>query len=401
MRVLTFTTLFPNRSHPNHGLFVRARMRAVAEFCDVRVVAPVPWAPPLPGARFRSLRRVPAADDSFGLPARHPRFPSLPGEWSRLKPALIARASLGTVRALHAEAPFDLVDAHFAHPDSAAAVRIAERLRLPCVVSLRGSDIHRDLGRPALRPLILDTLARAAAVIAVAEPLAEEIRAAGVPAGKIHVIDNGVDQDLFRPVDRADARRRLGLPPEPPHLVAVGKLVPVKGFDLLLDAFSRIGGEARLCIVGDGPLRAELGEQASRLGVAGRVRFAGAVPHAALPDWYGAADGFVLSSRNEGCPNVLLEALASGCPAAAAAVGQVPLILREGENGTLSAPSDAAALAEALRRLLGTRFDRDRVRRSVNDRTWPGVARRVVHVFETVIGAATRPEPARSAACSG
>lgn len=393
MRVLTFTTLFPNRSRPTLGIFVRERMSAVARLVDLEVVAPVPWAPPI-GARFRALRAIPAADETAGLRVRHPRFLSPPGEWSRLKPALLARGAWPVVRALHAEAPFDLVDAHFAHPDAATGVRLAERLGIPCVVSVRGSDIHRDLKRPALRPLLLDTLGRAAAVIAVAENLAEAMRGAGVPPSKIRVIENGVDTDRFQPRSRSEARTRLGVPPAPPLFLAIGKLAPVKGFDLLLDAFAPFRERALLWIVGEGPERAALEERAGRLGLGPSVRFLGPLPAEALRDPFAASDAFVLSSRDEGCPNVVLEALASGRPVAATRVGQVPYLVEEGRNGALASPGSPEELRQAMERVLRAGYDPARVRESVSSRTWPAVADKVRRAFEDALLARTASDRA-------
>lgn len=401
MRILTFTTLFPNRSYPERGVFIRERMHRVASLADVEVVAPVPAAVPLPGvARAGRLASVPREEEIAGLRVHHPRYLSVPGEWPRLKPRSIARGARATVDRLHARAPFDLVDAHFAHPDGAAAARVAERLGRPFVLTLRGSDIHRDLDRPRLRPLILDTVGRAAAVIAVAESLAAPLRAAGVDEEKIHVIPNGIDTARFAPRDRGAARAEIAAGFDGPLLLAVGALLPVKGFDLLLDAFPALPGDTRLWIVGDGPMREALEAQAARNRIADRVRFVGAVPHDTLPAFYAAADGFVLSSRNEGCPNVLLEALASGCPAAAARVGHVPELIEEGVNGLLAPAGDATALSAALRGLLDSQHDRARIRASVEDLTWERVARRVRDVFSKALRNAGTPVAERTSACS-
>ena len=400
MRVLTFTTIFPNRSYPNQGVFVRERTHHLAKRCGVEVVAPVPRSIPLPGiARSNLLASVPAREEIAGLTVHHPRYLSLPGSWARIKPRSIARGCWPTVQRLHAEQPFDLIDAHFAHPDGAAAARLARRLDIPFVLSLRGSDIHRDMDRKAIRPRILETTQHAAALIAVARPLADRLIEAGVDAKKIHVIPNGVNADRFAPGDRAAARAAIGADDDRPLLLAVGALRWIKGFDLLIEAMGEVPSDVALWIVGEGEMRADLKEQAARAGLSNRIRFAGAVAHEELPSYYAAADGFILPSRNEGCPNVLLEALASGCPTIATSVGHVPAIIRNGENGQLVAPGNASALAAAMRNLLDAHHDRARIRASVTDLTWERVAEQVHDVFTSLRGS-TNPASKRTSACS-
>ncbi|MGQ0613239.1 MAG: glycosyltransferase [Planctomycetaceae bacterium] len=400
MRVLTFTTLFPNREFPRHGLFVLQRTAELARRCEVEVIAPIPLAPPLPlVARARRLSRVPREETIRGLRVAHPRYWSLPGTWAAFKPASIHRASRPAVRRILARGPVDLVDAHYAHPDAAAAARVARDHGLPLVVTLRGSDIHRDLGRSALRERIRATLESAAAIVAVAQPLADAVLRLGVPEAKVSVIDNGVDGRAFAPGKSAPARRELGISEEGPWILSVGSLVPVKGQDLLLDAMASLAGSARLLLVGEGPELGRLRMRAARLGLADRVHFAGGVPHERLPLYYRAADLFCLPSRNEGCPNVVLEALASGCPVVAAAVGQVPNLVEEGRSGLLVPPEDASALAGALGRMLAHPTDRAAARASVEGRTWATVADRVADLFEEVLGRAGRTSTRRTPAC--
>ncbi|MHC4956751.1 MAG: glycosyltransferase [Planctomycetota bacterium] len=384
MRVLTFTTLFPNAAQPNKGVFVLGRTKRVASYCDIEVVAPLPAAPPLPGLkRGRELANVPDVETIDGLRVHHPRYLALPGRWPRLKPRSIANGAWATIARLHAERPFDLVDAHFAHPDGVAAARIAHRLGRPLVLSLRGSDIHRDLHDPRLRSVILETARAADAVIAVSQNLADEIVDAGHAAENVRVIPNGVDSTRFSPMEQAEARREIDAG-DGPLILAVAALVPVKGVDTLLEAFARGPATTRLWIAGDGPLRGEYEALAQRLGVAERVRFLGAVPHAALRAHYAAADLFVLPSRNEGCPNALLEALSCGCPAVATRVGHAPSLVTDGVNGVLAEPGDVESLAGAIERAGTVAFENDRVRASVRDLSWERVAMRVAEVFEAV-----------------
>ncbi len=141
------------------------------------------------------------------------------------------------------------------------------------------------------------------------------------------------------------------------QIIAVGRLSPEKGFSGLLEAFARLpaGNRARLILVGDGPLRAELDAQVATLGIGERVTFLGRLPEAETLSAIADSDLLVLSSFMEGLPIVLMEALALGKPVIASQVAGIPELVRDGETGLLFAPSDWDGLARALERLVGDR----------------------------------------------
>jgi glycosyltransferase involved in cell wall biosynthesis len=166
----------------------------------------------------------------------------------------------------------------------------------------------------------------------------------------VRVIIDGVERSVFSPGCQAEARQRLGLAPGVRRLLFVGNLAAVKGIDVLLAACRQLNAEIgpwHLHVIGDGPLRQALVRQAQSLGLAASVTFHGSVPHGDLPDWYRAADLFVLASRSEGVPNVLLESMACGLPFVASRVGGIPEIAPLG-CCRLAPPDDPLALAEAI-----------------------------------------------------
>jgi L-malate glycosyltransferase len=171
-------------------------------------------------------------------------------------------------------------------------------------------------------------------------------------AGRIVVIGNGVDCARFRPRDPAAARRALGVPLEALVIGAIGRLSPKKGFHDLIAATAQLGVGARpleLVLVGEGPERDRLEALARSVGLGERARFVG--HRGDVEDLYPAFDVFVLPSYEEGSPNALLEAMASGCAVVATGVGGTPEILEPG-LGRLIAPGDPAGLAAALEELL-------------------------------------------------
>ncbi|HVY62097.1 MAG TPA: glycosyltransferase, partial [Planctomycetota bacterium] len=196
MRVLVFTTVYPSAARPVHGLFVHERIRHLARHADVRVVAPEPWWP-----LRRPEGRAPAVETREGLEVHHPTFWYVPGFLKALDGLFLFLSALACVaRIRRAGFDFDVIDAHFGYPDGFAAALLGWWLRRPFSVTLRGTEplISRSRLR---RALFRWTLRRAAARIAVAEPLAEQARAlAGV---EVVTVANGVDAGRFAPAPRA------------------------------------------------------------------------------------------------------------------------------------------------------------------------------------------------------
>lgn len=185
----------------------------------------------------------------------------------------------------------------------------------------------------------------------------EEERRAGAPAHSMAYVPNGVDSPEGAPPTRGE----LGLP-EGPLVVAVGQLEEIKGHRYLLDAWpevARAHPAARLVLVGDGPRRAALEEQARGLGIDGSVLFLGFRPEGRR--YAAAADVVVQPSLTEGMPNAVLEAMAAGRAVAATRVGGVPELITDRETGRLVPPADARALAAAIADLLADRAQRLRV----------------------------------------
>ena len=345
MRILAITNLFPTPRHPNRAPFNRQQFAALAAEHELRVIAPVPWTAAAPDAlRSRSaspLRSSTRLTDR--IISEHPLY---------VFPPRLCRSSYGHCYRASIRPTFDRTVAHWrpdvilacwTYPDAWAAVQLARAAELPVAVKIHGSDLLLARG-PRLRGSI-EAMTRADAVIAVSRHLADHALRLGIAPGKIHIVRNGVDADLFRPGDRDESRRILGLPPEEKLLLFVGNLVPVKGVDVLIRALAHLarqGQRPRCLIIGAGPLREKLRAQAARSGLDAQIEFLGPRPLAQLPHYYRAANLLVLPSRSEGIPNVLLEAAACATPSVATRVGGIPEIAAP---DSLATPGDAQDLA--------------------------------------------------------
>src|SRR5437764_5165953 len=234
LRVLVFTTVFPNPGMPLHGTFVLERIRRLASLTDIEVVAPLPW--------VRALWTYPLVRQSYGiLNIRHPRFWYIPRLLKSLRGLFLFLSVVRQIGRLRKGFDFDLIDAHFAYPDGFAAVLLGWWFRRPVCITLRGTIIpisRYPLGRCRCNWAIR----RAERVIAVAESLAVRARQGGVPEHRIVTIANGLDSERFRLLDRATAREQLGFRSHDRLLVSVGHLSPRKGFHRVIRSLPRVLG---------------------------------------------------------------------------------------------------------------------------------------------------------------
>jgi teichuronic acid biosynthesis glycosyltransferase TuaC len=390
MKVLVFTSLYPNNIWPHHGVFVKERMThfAALEGCEVVVVAPTPYFPPLKINHRWLFSQVKRSEVIDGLAVHHPRYFMIPKVGMTLHGWLMFLAVLPAIKRLRKAFDFDLIDAHYIYPDGFAAVLLGYVFRRPVVVSARGTDVNLFKEFPLIRRLLRLTLRRADGIIAVCQALKESIAQLGISPARVTVIPNGVDPRKFYPVPREEARKRLGLP-DGRLIVSIGNLIPRKGFDLLIQAFGRLVAESEvknlyLAIVGEGPARRELESLIAGHGLGDYIRLAGDVPHQDLYLWYNAADLFCLASLREGWANVLLESLACGTPVVATAVWGTPEVIRSDAVGLLAERS-AQDMAEKIALALQKTWHSDDIVRYAREHTWDRVTPSVFHVFASVL----------------
>lgn len=342
-RVAIITVWYPTPERPGWGAFVREHARALARVADVAVIH-VDTATP---AR-RGIWTV--ADDEEEPGRRRLRIRL------RRAPGLATPLAVAGVRAALRRLARDgfVPDVVHAHVWAAGLLALAARPRgVPVVLSEHLSALATGSLGPLDRALARIVFARADLVCPVSEDLARRIGSLGVRA-PVTVVPNAIDTDRFEP-------RRGPRADGPIRALTVAGLTEIKRIDVLLDALARARSRPgappiELDVVGDGPLAPSLREQAERLGVT--VRFHGFQPGPAVAELMRRADLFVLPSRWENLPVVLLEAMACGLPSVASRVGGVPEIL-DPESGVTVPPEDADALADALVDVAGRLGDFD------------------------------------------
>ena len=397
MKILVLSHLYPSPADTTAGTFVHEQVGALIEIGhDVRVVSPKGVAPPLL-KRWERYRDVPGVDRVDGVPVLYPRKVTLPGgrlgHWNAESMRL---AIAGPLTRIRRRWPFEVIHAHMLVPDGWAAARVAGRIGVPVLATAHRADVLDVPARGGQqRTQVEEAVAWVDQIVAVSRAMRTACEGLATPRRPVAVVPNGADTRVFFPRDRADARRRLGLPREDRIVSFVGVLTPRKGVDTLFEAMGILArdpeGAPLLTVAGIGELRESLETRARALGIGERIRFVGKVPHDEVALWMAAGDVFCLPSLSEGLPTVVCEAMACERAVVATAVDGTPEIVDDGATGLLVPPRDADALAAALRRLLQdddlrARFEAEALTRATSTYTWTANARAHVGLYEALVG---------------
>jgi glycosyltransferase involved in cell wall biosynthesis len=405
--VLVWSSLFPGPAQPQAGVFIRERMFRVGCELALTVISPQPWFP-FQGLirRFRPHFRPeqPFHEQQSGIDVYRPRFLSFPGVLKGLDATFMALGTLGTVRRLQREGRVEIIDAHFGYPDGCAAVQVGRRLSIPVTITMRGTEARHSRDR-VLADRLKAGLVGATRVFAVSSSLRDLALELGVPEWRAKVVGNGVDASKFVPLPKPEARRDWGVPENAAVLVTVGGLVERKGFHRVIACMPELletHPELHYVVVGspgpEGDYSKELKRQVSELGLQDRVHFLGALPPEGVCRALSAADVFVLSSRNEGWANVLLEAMACGLPVVASNVGGNAEVVCRPELGAIVPFDDHASLVTALRSALTRAWDREVIRKYALENEWQARVNDLVGEFRAIAGeSAMTPAPCADA----
>lgn len=388
MRVAVLTSLYPSPHAPFEGIFAARKWEGLkGRGHDVRAVVPLPFAPrslaSLMSEERARVARAPRHEVRGGIEVVRPRYLHIPTRAT----GNAARFTKAALAAIDASKPADVVVLDYAWPAAAAAPALRD-LGLPTVINGRGSDVLQVQDVAVLRPLLAGGLSAAHALTAVSQDLLDamcalrEPHASGAPAV---LTPNGVDQEHFSPGDRQAARRSLGLSEESDVVLVVGHLIERKDPLLALRSFHAASRPAaRLVFVGRGPLEESLRAEAERLGLGDRVDLMGERPPKELVAWYRAANVLLLTSSREGRPNVVLEALSTGCPVLATDAGGTAEVIPEPAR-MLSRSRAERDIGEMLARLLDDPPAAATLRASVGPLSWSASLDALESLLESLI----------------
>lgn len=388
MKSLVFTSLYPNSTNSSHGVFVERRNIALNFFCTSHVVAPVSYL-----NNYNDLAFIPYRDVRNNINIEYPRFLNIPKIAKFLDGSLMYNFTKSSVDRIASSFKPDYIDANYAYPDGYAAMLHAHDLGIPFFLTVRGSDLHVLAKCRYRKKHIKRVLRSAAGIVAVSEQLAELAISLGASAGAVRVIANGVDPNQFRYDAKAGLalRAQLGIPAEAIVLLSVGRFVPLKRFELLIDILNhshdRVSNRPLYAvIIGNGPLRAALIEKVRSSNLDEHVFFPGKVAPSDLFRWYSMADQVFVLSTHEGSPNVPLESLSCGTPVLATPVGDLTELITDGVNGALLASTEINYLLDKCLEVGGMEEGRrEVVCQTVKHRTWKEVALKQYHFYCNVM----------------
>lgn len=389
-KILIITNLYPNSEEPERGVYVAQLCRELTKYCGVTIVSPLPWFPRWRiFCRFKEWHKyskVPNKEIRDDIVIYYPKYFMIPKVLIFLHSVFMFISVYPFIKKLHQRNRYDLVHGKWMFPDGVVSAWIANRLKIPAVLSAHGCDINRDARTLSIRWQIRVALKSAKQVIAVSYPLKKAVEDLQVEGVRVRAIVNGVDTKRFRLRDRGECRRRLELVPEVKLILFVGELVDVKGIPTLIEAVKKMSSQKffQVVILGAGASKKMYESKVVQRNLDRIVRFLGPRDHDEVALWMNAADVLCLPSLREGTPNVVLEALASGCPVVASAVGEIPNLITK-DNGLLTQVGDADALAAALSCALEKRWDARLIRESVEGRTWAVAAEEYWSEFQKVM----------------
>jgi len=390
-RVLYFSTQFPNLRNPSMGVFSLQRVKALHRAgCDVTVVAPLLVNPPLRlvarpiQAWTWILRQAQQLSEMQynGIPVTYPKWICPPKKifgWA-MSNFLYLQVRTAAIQQAKIFRP-DIILASWL-PDAVAASKLGNELNIPVLAIADGTDINlwpeAYRGWNRVRVILNE---KVAAIIFVSEALRVVGNTKGLYGIKNLVLRNAVDTSLFAPASF-------------PHedsvytILAIGRLVPGKGYLILLEAFAelfhRIERPARLILIGDGLQRQALIRQAEDLGIRPYIELVDPMEQEKLVKYYQQADLFCLPSYSEGLPCVVVEAMACGKPVVATRVGGTAEVVDE-QSGILVAPGDASALCEALLQAKNRAWDAEIIRKKiVMDFSWEKWAATMIQLMDAV-----------------
>ncbi len=326
MRILFISNLLPDRDEPWRGLDNATLLHSLREKradLTAKVIAL------RPSLSFKTQTWKPRETEEWMQPVfvPMPYVPKLGGLNHQLAASTVSRA----IKRQHIDpAAYDLILSPWLFPD-ACGVRLTKALKaLPQLAIAQGSDVHRYLGMRMRKRAILTMARSTQAIVTRSADLAKRLQRMGAPADRLHPIYNGVNTQCFAPGSKAEARAALQLPEKEPIALFVGNFLPVKGLDLLFHAIASLknrGQKLHLALIGSGPLQNELEQLAKSLGISERIHWRGRHASESVAAHMQASDMVCLSSHNEGVPNVVLEAMASGRPVISTDVGGIHEVL--------------------------------------------------------------------------
>lgn len=394
-RILVLLDDMPSKENPHLWSHALDEVLKLSEECDITIISPV-WLPISLRSYKKNKERVkklPPYKYEIGfVDCWRPRYFDISLiPWRYRKHYFQIWAMIGSLvffifrQRIH----FDIIHAYFIYRPGYVAAVLGKLFRKPVIITATGTDIHQNLSSEncLIRRRTISAMRWSSWIIPNSEFLNKYIKEEGF-GDKTDVNPRGFSTDLFFPMDKIGCRNRLSLDPGKKILLFIGNLVPIKGADLLIEAFKIIRDKednVELIIIGDGAEREALERQVCDGGLAEMIFFLGRKDHTEIPLYINASDILVVPSRNEGRGVAIVEALACGKPVVASRWGGIPETIVNDKLGILVEKENPSALADGMMKALSSSWDirylSNHAKRYAQDRLVP----RVLNVYDEVL----------------
>jgi len=386
-RIAVVTPLFPVPGELHRGLPIYHSVLELSRCTDaqIEVFCPLAFYPSWMEGRLSRADIAGFSDFRLsGLRTHYFGYPALPLVSRPTNGWLSGKYLLPRLRAFRP----DLILAYWLYPEGMGATNAGRSLGVPVIVGARGSDL-RWIQDSVSRYLVGKTLRQAQAVLTVSSEMVDRVLSFGIPLSRVHTIRNGCDSTTFHYRNREEARALLTVSREQKVILYVGRLTILKGLHDLFQAMETLTAQdpnVHLYCIGGTVVGQGHGKLSIAPALEDHIHLLGAQPTEIVARWMAAADVFCLPSYTEGCPNVVIEAIAMGTPVVATDVGGIPELVTP-ESGLLVPPRQPEQLASALKQALTRDWDRA-ANSGVLRRGWESVGRETLAVCQEVFASA-------------
>ncbi|ACR80322.1 MULTISPECIES: glycosyltransferase [Kosmotoga] len=391
MKILIFSEMFPKPNAPSSGIFVKKRLEYLLK--EKRMdfdFAPISTFDTSLISFVKRLKKIPRIELTDFLEVEHKKFKvfQVPlktvTRYEMIKGKTkawikYAEEMMKTLEQNFKVSDYNLIHAHRAFPEGHAAFLLSEKYKIPYIVTSHGSEIHS--AENDFLKLIIDILENSSKAIFVSEYLRKDAIKKGYSGRKSVVIPNGIDTDIFKPVDKTKARKKLNIYQKDYKYVGfVGNLIPIKRADKLPEIFhdiSRSIPNIHFIVVGDGYLKRDIEKRTKDL----QITFTGRIKPERVPIYMNAMDVMILPSRNEGWPCVVLEAQACGVPVVGSSNGGIPEAIGDNDMIVTEGPNFENRFAKRVIYVLKNSVSPNKLRRRAVKFSWKSMVRREIEIY--------------------
>lgn len=385
MKILIFSYLYPNDMKPSKGIFVAERVQFLKEFCDIKVVAPVPFFPNISFfKRWNKYANIPKFEIRNGIEVYHPKFLLFPKNILRNTIGkFLYFTTINCIKKIYTKWQFDLIHAHFIHPSGIAAAMIGNKINMPIIITEHFGKINEDLLNRGMKRNIRKVYNNISRLIVVSERLKNNLTEAGFTGEKISVIPNGIDLKKFPKISVKQITDQV-------KIISIGHLIENKGYQFLIHAISILKKSdinINLTIIGEGDYRTTLEKMIIQLKLSGSITLLGYIPHSKINNLLIDSHFYIHPSLSESFSIAVIEAMACGLPVIVTQCGGPEYFVND-EVGLVIEKESSEQIAQAIERIINnySKYDPNSIRKyCIKNFDYNKITKQVFQVYQSVL----------------